>query len=322
MRVKKRGEPTQMTDSESGEETSSSSPPPGDDIEQTWPKLDRSDPVVCAIDLGVENPAYWIGRFDSAKRDFEYLAADTMPLPNPRKDKKTTRHESEKGLIDILLREPALERVNVFDLELQDPVATVRAAGPHGAQKTLAKNVVAYGQSRALAGALHVRFRALPEYLRPQIVFTHPSEKFRGFGLPKPKNYGARKRKAEAMEANYFARRSLAGTHREWHKLYASHAKKDDLADAAMAGKHRLRRLAHRRGKSAADRRRERDILAAALGSESKADALLTAHHGPPPPPPPETKQKKKTAPKKKRRRRETDDDDSEEEQESSAQDT
>lgn len=266
------------TDDESASSSLEEEQGEGDRPQQfEWPRPNRDDPVVCAVDFGVENPAYWIGRFDSERGDFEYLANEHMPLPNPRRDKKVTRHESEKGLIDVLLREPQIESVTHFDLELQDPVALTKCAGPLGAQKKLAANVVAYGQGRAVAGALHAHFRSRPEYLRPKILFTHPSEKFRGFGIAKPRNYADRKKKSRDLETRYFERRSLQGTQREWHRRYAAHDKKDDLADAATAGKHRLRRLAHRRGKSEAARRRERAILAAALGSDAKADALLRA---------------------------------------------
>jgi hypothetical protein len=142
---------------------------------------------------------------------------------------------------NIMLREPMLPQVQLFDLELQNPMD----ARGGGAQGRSAGNPVCYGMSQAFVAMARVD----PAMRHALCVSSHGCQKFTTFGVPRPSvgSFGQRRyRRKKASRA--FIRERLRSCPTEegprWLPvLDANKTKEDDLSDVMWSGLSRLVRI-------------------------------------------------------------------------------
>jgi hypothetical protein len=204
---------------------------------------------------------YWIGRL-CAERDRDGQRIQTLAWrlfrPADYVEKASGTGWRQEAIRNIMMQEPLLPRIELFDLELQNPMDPRGA----GAQDRQAGNPVCYGMSQsfvALAQVDHAMRHAM-------CVSSHGCQKFTTFGVPYQKKLHAdvfqvprpsvgnhsqrryRRKKASRVFIREYLRSCPHGEGPRWLPvLDANRQKEDDLSDVMWAGLSRLVRI-HRLG--------------------------------------------------------------------------
>lgn len=220
---------------------------------------------IAAVDFGATHFAYWVGRLsltDERNADGSLVTSERIAIHHPAHAPEANNGRGgkmwrERVLRRLLVSDPFLARVDVFDAELQNPMS----ARPGGGAARIAGNPVAYGMSRAFL--MHVRDENAHR-ARPRLVYsTHGTQKFTTFGVPRPVHEKDATKKYRRKRASSCFARAYINSYRSERRVLAAefeaHQKKDDdLGDVLWAGLSRAVRIRREwlKRRQAQDRRR------------------------------------------------------------------
>lgn len=204
--------------------------------------------TICSVDFGSDYFAYWIGRLfrNQRTRDGSRVRTLAWRIDHPSKRAPSNSKDKmwrERVLRQIMHEEPILQQVNLYDVELQNPMGVSIGPGRRGPG-----NPVAYGMSRTFMMYVETKNEELSQEQRKEIVSTHGVQKFNTFGVYRPsvgtdgqRKY-RRKRTAVCFIKNYLRAYPEEGA--QWMRVLEQNPKKqDDLSDVMWAGLSRAVRI-------------------------------------------------------------------------------
>lgn len=209
---------------------------------------DADQVTICSVDFGSDYFAYWIGRLyrNRRSRDGSLVRTLAWRIDHPSRrapPKSKGKMWRERALRQIMQEEPLLPQVNLYDIELQNPMGVMIGPGRRGPG-----NPVAFAMSRAFNMYVEGKNGDLPAEQQKEVVSTHGVQKFNTFGVHRPcvgndaqRKY-RRKRTAVCFVKNYLQAYPEEGA--QWMQVLEKNRKKqDDLSDVMWAGLSRAVRI-------------------------------------------------------------------------------
>lgn len=220
--------------------------------------------TICAVDFGSTHFAYWAGRLrptpDPDGCRVEVLA---WRLVHPDQYVPNTKDSGwrQRAMRNIMLTEPALPQIQLFDPELQNPM-DVHGKGQQGGERG-AGNPVAYVScawlsylshkrkktSYGMSTAFHAMIEQDPAFQHALVQPTHPRQKFTTFDIPLPQagSHGQkryRRKRTSCVLIRGILNRYPTCLGKTWLPVLQQHKdKQDDLCDVFWSGLSRLVRL-------------------------------------------------------------------------------